>query len=164
MLTNWIGRSCSLGELEPGTCFAYELRNGKHLGLKLTDERAFALLWPPVPGAACRLQPTAGFDEQVRAINNAVVLTRTSLDGVRARLTFGEVPGSLLLSGRDALCVVDQSTIGNGRIGYVNLASGDRVPIPDRYIWFEKWSIHMEGPDDHRLVCDISSVNPAAAS
>ena len=161
METKWIGKSCPLEKINAGTCFAFQLHEARHLGLKLIDDRFFALLWshypPEHPNLPCCLFPNDRIEDYVWAINDAVALAPSSPDAVRARRNFIE-PGSLLVSGTDALVAVPDPNARSGKNAYANLSSGVLVErLPQNFIWFENWSIEIRGPDDYRHFCNIST-------
>jgi hypothetical protein len=76
------------------------------------------------------------------------------------QLDFRELPslaGALLVSGDSVLVAVSHDPESRPGIAYANLKSGELVRSqPQRFIWFENWSIEIKGPEDYRHFYKIS--------
>jgi hypothetical protein len=151
-----IGSAVAIGNVPNGECFAWRPSDETYVGIKLTNGREVAILWPHLPdniAVICGVYSVPLGEQPIWLLPEAVVKPTATAEEMRSSSNNEVLTGWLAL-GHDFLSV----TISVGeRLGWVNLKTGDLdYDTPKPAIWFSKWSILVPGLDGkHEEFCAI---------
>jgi hypothetical protein len=141
------GIAARIKDVPPGTCFAFRREGTTYLAIRLREKKTATALWPAHPGGKL---PLGQFPV------DAVATPQLGLSEVRYPESYRQQLGSLVLAGADSMVTVPYR---DEAVAWVRLSTGElALPHPSAFVWFERWSIVLPGPDGSlQTICTIPS-------
>jgi hypothetical protein len=152
------GIAAHIKDVPPGTCFAFHREGTTYLAIRLREQKTATALWPVHPGGKLPLGQFSVDDDlwtqSLWVLPNAVATPQLGLSEVRYHESYRQQLGSLVLAGEDSMVTVPYR---DEAVAWVRLSTGElALPHPSAFVWFERWSIVLPGPDGSlQTICII---------
>jgi hypothetical protein len=146
-----------IDNIAAGQCFAFRKRGQTYVAMASTSVASVVVLWPHLPTSASALLGLMDKgdlrDESLGVMPRASVFVPADLAALRDRAEFKEQLGALIVGDQLVWASIHYK---DRDIAFIDLTSGKiEFKMPDRFVWFEKWSIAVPTHDGYDVVCTI---------